>query len=134
MHTQRQHHKDGRPEDSSTGVASSTISKDLEGAKASDTTGTLSKVLPDQLAAEVSAMQQHMLQLLENDSTKAVIEPDFGAWLKAKKQSELSETLLSSLQQIQAGGAVAAGGAAASGGPVTYELFSAPSAANRCST
>ena len=66
------------------------LSKDLETAKQADKGGELAKVLPDQLATEVSAMQQHMVQLLQNDAAKAVVEPDFAAWLQSKKQSDLS--------------------------------------------
>jgi hypothetical protein len=97
------------------------LAKDLEAAKQADKDGQLAKVLPDQLATEVSTMQSHMVQLLQNDAAKAVIEPDFAAWLQSKKQSDLSESLLSTLKQLQQGGAPTK----ATGEGVTYELFCA---------
>ena len=41
------------------------------------------QVVPEKLAAEVATLQQSMLRLLDTDTSRAIIEPDFAKWMQA---------------------------------------------------
>jgi hypothetical protein len=45
------------------------------------------QVVPEKLAAEVATLQQTMLRLLDTDTSRAIIEPDFAKWIQATKPS-----------------------------------------------
>ncbi len=47
------------------------------------------QVVPEKLAAEVATLQQTMLRLLDTDTSRAIIEPDFAKWMQATKPCTL---------------------------------------------